>query len=269
MRYSPLLIGVALLAACSGSDDAAAPAAPAGESAAAAPASQGAPDAKSRNVSVDNDMMDFDYSYPAQAAAIPALKAMLESDLVERQETTRKGTLGEQEMAREDPEYPVRKHGFLTKWAVVTEIPGWLSLSAERWEYTGGAHGNPWFDALLWDKAANVKRMPMDLFISKRALDQAIAIAVCRQVDAQREEKRGEPINPDREGMFEHCFAPSDATVILGSSDRRKFDRIGVLVPPYLAGPYAEGSYEATVPVNDVVLAAVKPEYRQFFAVAR
>jgi len=268
MRYPALLIGVALLSACSQAQDDAAADAPASESAAAAePAGESA--AKARKVVQDNEMMNFEYSYPAQAAAIPGLKAMLESDIAAKQEATRQGTMGEQEMAKEDPSYPVRRHEHITSWAVVTDIPGWLSLSAERWEYTGGAHGNPWFEALLWDKVANVKRSPMDLFTSKRALDEAIAIAVCRQIDAQREKKRGEPINPDRQGSFEECVAPSDTTIILGSSDGKKFDRIGALIAPYLAGPYAEGSYEATVPVNRAVLDAIKPEYRQYFAEAR
>lgn len=266
MRYPALLIGVALLAACSSEKDEAAPASPASESAAAP---ENLAESKAREVSVDSDMMNFEYSYPAKAAAIPALKSLLESDIAEKQEAARKGTLGEQEMAKENPDYPVRKYEHTTAWAVVTDIPGWLSLSAERWEYTGGAHGNPWFDTLLWDKAANVKRMPIDLFTSKRALNEAIAIAVCRQIDAQREKKRGAPINPDRQGSFEECVAPSDTTIILGSSDGKKFDRIGALIAPYLAGPYVEGSYEATVPVNRVVLDAVKPEFRQYFAEAR
>jgi hypothetical protein len=40
-----------------------------------------------------------------------------------------------------------------------------------------------------------------------------------------------------------------------------------VLVAPYNAGPYAEGSYEVTVPVTPEILALVKAEYRDSFAV--
>ena len=53
--------------------------------------------------------------------------------------------------------------------------------------------------------------------------------------------------------------------MILGSSDRKRFNRIGLLVGPYAAGPYAEGSYDITLPVTPAVLKAVKPEFRAAF----
>ena len=55
-------------------------------------------------------------------------------------------------------------------------------------------------------------------------------------------------------------------TLILGSRNHKTFDRIGFLIAPYEAGPYAEGSYEVTLPVTPAVLAAVKPEWRGAFA---
>jgi hypothetical protein len=69
--------------------------------------------------------------------------------------------------------------------------------------------------------------------------------------------------------MFSECIDPTDSTIILGSSNRQGFDRIGVLVAPYEAGPYAEGTYEVTVPVTRAVMDAVKPVYRSAFAPAR
>ena len=55
--------------------------------------------------------------------------------------------------------------------------------------------------------------------------------------------------------------------MILGSSNRKTFTRIGILVAPYSAGPFAEGTYEVTVPVTPAIIAAVKPQYRASFAV--
>ena len=46
-------------------------------------------------------------------------------------------------------------------------------------------------------------------------------------------------------------------------------DRIGILIGPYEAGPYAEGGYEVTLPVTPAILAVVKPEYRASFAASR
>ena len=69
--------------------------------------------------------------------------------------------------------------------------------------------------------------------------------------------------------MFDQCIDPTASTVILGSSNKQQFDRIGILIAPYEAGPYAEGDYEITLPVTKAVLAAVKPQYRSVFALGR
>jgi hypothetical protein len=57
--------------------------------------------------------------------------------------------------------------------------------------------------------------------------------------------------------------------VLLGSSNKRRFNRIGLIASPYVAGSYAEGQYEVTLPVTPKVLAAVKPEYKAAFALGR
>lgn len=152
---------------------------------------------------------------------------------------------------------------------MVTETPAWLSLSSTISTYTGGAHGMYWFHTILWDKQAERQREPQELFISKQALAKAIQPEFCRQLDRQRAKKRGEPVKQGSDDPFAKCLDPTDYVVILGSSDGKAFDRIGVLVPPYEAGPYAEGSYEVTLPVTPAILAAVKPGFRSSFAAAR
>lgn len=206
----------------------------------------------------------FDYAYPAQAAAIPALKAWLDRDAT-------KARADIAELAIPDPKLsrPVMALGHSTAWQVVTDLPGWLSLSAQRWEFTGGAHGNPWTEALLWDKAAKRRRAATDLFTSKAAFSAAIRAPFCAALDRQRAEKRGAPVNRASGDMFDECIDPLESTVILGSADGRHFTRIGVLVDPYEAGPYAEGAYEVTLPVTPAVLRAVKPQWRGAFAMGR
>jgi hypothetical protein len=149
---------------------------------------------------------------------------------------------------------------------VVTDLPGWLSLTASRWEFTGGAHGNPWTEAMLWDKAAGARRAAADLFLSKAALSSAIRLPFCDRLDKERAKRREAPVNRNSGDMFDECIDPVESTVILGSADRQHFTRIGVLVDPYEAGPYAEGGYEVTLPVTPAVLKAVRPEYRSLFA---
>jgi len=147
-------------------------------------------------------------------------------------------------------------------------VPGWLSLSASTYSYTGGAHGMSWSSAMLWDRRAAVPRNPLDLFTSRAALSRAIRGPFCAALNRERAEKRGEPVKAGSTAMFDDCIDPVKQTVLLGSRSRRVFDRIGILVAPYEAGPYAEGSYEVTVPVTAAVLAAVRPEYRASFALA-
>ena len=47
------------------------------------------------------------------------------------------------------------------------------------------------------------------------------------------------------------------------------FDRVGLIADPYVAGSYAEGSYELTFPVTAELLAAVRPEYKAAFALGK
>ena len=68
---------------------------------------------------------------------------------------------------------------------------------------------------------------------------------------------------------FDKCLAPSEVTVLLGSGDKVHFTRIGLIADPYMAGSYAEGSYEVTLPVTPALIKAVRPEFRGAFAVGR
>jgi hypothetical protein len=266
------LIPALFLAACNQSEEAKSPepastaAAPAASPVAVASATAGA--GVARKVNEESDLYAFDYGYPAAAAAIPSLKAMLDADLdKQKRELTSEAEKAKADAAENDFPYRTYSRGF--DWQVVTETPGWLSLSSMVSTYTGGAHPNYWFDTILWDKAANKRRDPKDLFVSRQALAKAIQPEFCRQIDKQRAKKRGEPVKRDGDDPFAKCLDPTDYVVILGSSDRKMFDRIGVLVPPYEAGPYAEGEYEATIRVTPEILAVVKPEFRSSFAVAR
>jgi hypothetical protein len=269
----PLLAAACLTAGCSAKPDDAPDGTASEQAAEAAPTPPPAPSASTasavaRSESVSNDLYEFEYSYPAAAAAVPDLGKWLAGDLEkERRELIQNAQ--EQLAASKKDGFPFNPLGSWTAWKVVTDLPGWLSLSADVSSYEGGAHPNHGFTALLWDRQANLRRDPKDVFVSKEALSRAIRRDFCRAIDKQRAEKRGEPINPSSGNEFDTCIDPAASTVILGSSNGKAFDRIGVLVGPYEAGPYVEGDYEVTLPVNDAVLAAVKPEYRGTFVKAR
>ena len=111
--------------------------------------------------------------------------------------------------------------------------------------------------------------VPTSLFASRGALAEAIRASFCKALDRERAKRRGGRVNPASEDPFDQCVDPTASTILLGSSNQQQFDRIGILIAPYEAGPYAEGDYEITLPVTKAVLMAVKPQYRSVFALGR
>lgn len=247
-------------AAPSSAPSAAAPAASASVAAVAAEAP-----APAHAIAEETPLYVLEYKYPAAAASIPAVRSWLDEDIArQRRELIAEGR--EDEDSARNAGFEYRKHGRWIEWKVVTNLAGWLSLSQDLSAFAGGAHPNSWFDARVWDRKAGKLLEPINMFTSKAALSEVIRRDFCTELDRQRRQKRGDA---DLGGMFNECVDPVASTVIVGSSDGRAFNRIGVLVPPYEAGPYAEGAYEVTLPVTDAVLATVRPEYRAAFAVKR
>lgn len=268
---APLLL--MLVAACSG-DNPEAPAAPVRSEAAAplvSPSETRAADTlpvAARKVRESNELYEFSYAYPAAAGVIPALKGWFDAD-IEKQRAALIGQARQEKEARVDGNFPYNPLGRWIEWKVVTDLPGYLRLSASVSTYEGGAHPNHFSDALIWDRQAGVRREPIDLFTSKQALSQSIRDDFCRALDRERSRRRGERVRRDSGNPFDECIDPVENTVILGSSHGKAFDRLGVLVAPYSAGPYAEGDYDVTLPVTEAVLAAVKPQFRPAFVVSR
>ena len=272
-RLSVSLIVVALLAACTSealpptatasatSPSASVAPAPGTIASASAVASGGG----ASKVEESTDLYEFEYSYPAEAGRIPALKAWLDGERDKaRKQLIEEATVGRAEAKESGFEYHAYALG--RAWEKVTETPRFLSLSAQIYDYSGGAHPNHGTDSLLFDKQAGTRLEPLDLFESKAAFDAVIRQPFCALLDKERAKRRGEPVVRDQ-GMFDDCIKPSEQTVIVGSSNGRTFDKVGVLVGPYAAGSYAEGNYEFTLPVTAALMKAVKPEYREAFSV--
>lgn len=220
------------------------------------------------SVSEETPLYHFEYAYPAAVRTIPALQAVLDAKRADARKSLKDEAVEGRKAAREG-DYEFTPYFHSTAWLVVTNLPGWLSLSAVSESFTGGAHGMRWASGLLWDKAAARQRGVTDLFISKAAFSAAIRKPFCDRLDAQRAERRGEPVNRASGDEFDACIDPADSTVLLGSADKAHFTRIGIEIDPYAAGPYAEGSYAITVPVTPAVINALRPEYRAAFAVGR
>ena len=212
----------------------------------------------------DEDSWSFGYSWPAQANAIAPLDAILRARK-DKVRAERRGYWEEAQTECPPDAASCMNHYYEEHWAVVTDLAQWLSLSSTVETYSGGAHGNQGFDALLWDKRAEKMREATELFQSERAFSDAVRADFCKALDKERAKRRD---NSGVEG-FDDCFDPTDAVIILGSSNAKAFDRIGFLIAPYLAGPYVEGDYEVTLPITAMLLSKVKAEFRDSFVVAK
>lgn len=222
------------------------------------------PAAKASVTKVETPDYNFTYSYPAQAAAIAPLAAWLDQD----REDLRKSLISDTAEARKDAKqsgYEYRAYDSATEWKLVTETPRLLSLSADIYSFTGGAHGSPGFTSVVWDKTGAKRLEPDALFTSKAALQSVLGTPFCKAIDAERVKRRGGAVQRS-DDPFNGCPKVEEATLILGSTNRQAIDRVGLLVGPYVAGPYAEGSYEMTLPVTAQLIATVRPDYRDAFA---
>lgn len=218
-----------------------------------------------RSVSEQTDDFLFEYAYPAEAGRIPELAQLLDDKLEERRTELATESASARRGAREQG-FPYNKHSYTAQWKVVADLPGWLSLSNEIATYTGGAHGNYTISSLVWSKEQTRAFDAKDLFSSPAALEEAYGKNFCDGLNAERAKRRGAPVAEGSEELFDNCPGIEELEVLVGSSNRRTFNRLTLYAGPYVAGPYAEGAYEVNIPVTRAVLAAVKPEYQEAFS---
>lgn len=266
MKNSSLAAVLLALSACSGeSGPSPSPAADEAQPPTdAAPVAPPAVKAKARAVEEKNELLEFTYGWPGEAAAIAALNARLESEL-ERDRAEALGMAHEDRAAR-PPEAPFHGHYLAKEWKSYGDTPRLLSLAAQVATFTGGAHGNTLFDSILWDRILDRAIEPADLFTDAAAAFAAIRGAYCAALDRERVEKRQEPLPLEGEDWLIGCPALAEQAIVPvdGDGDSR-FELLRVLIPPYEAGPYVEGTYEVDVPVTDPVRDLIKPDYRAAF----
>lgn len=220
-------------------------------------------------VSRDGAEREFSYGWPAQVSAQPELAAQFTADRDEK--LAREKTEWASALQECPPDaVSCRNRSYAMAWKLVADTPRYLSLSGDFSTYTGGAHGMYGLQSLVWDKQAKTAVDGLALFRSPAALDAALGPRLCAALNAERARRRGAPVDagaPDEFGTgFDACQKVENATVLVGSSNGRTFDRLGIWYGPYVAGAYAEGAYELNFPVDAAVRRAVKPEYAAAFA---
>lgn len=215
---------------------------------------------------------DFAYSWPAQVSAIEPLAALLAQ--ARDEELAKQKAEWEQsveEFADAEDGYQCItcvNRSYAKNWTVAVDTPRFLVAVAETYTYTGGAHGNTQFDAILWDREAErgngAAMRPVELFVDPVALENTAFGDYCQALlEAKRDKLE---IDISAMNKFEGCPSVSELVVVPTSSDGSVFDGIRFLAAPYVAGSFAEGPYEFAIPVTANILTAVKTAYREQFS---
>lgn len=250
---------LALLTACG-------EAPPAGNEAVAAPPVAASP-ARPFVAEEKNQLVEFRYAWSAEAAAVPGLVERFHVDMDRLKRELEAG-------AEEDRSFREREgiefHGHMA--AIDHQTAGQsgqlLSLLTERSSYTGGAHGAFTIGSILWDRSEAREIRPAELFAAPANMDRLLTQRWCDALNAAREQKRGQPAGEG--GIFDDCPSLDDIAIIPADSDgNRRFEKLLLMASPYVAGPWAEGSYEIELAVTSELVAGIREEYRGGFEVAQ
>lgn len=212
----------------------------------------------------------YEYAWPKQAVAIPALNKKLTAEMTRnRSDIIGWAKTAYADAKSNDGHFPEVGYESSWTWKFAGESARLLSLDGESYAFTGGAHGNPAAMALLWDRVLDREMTVARLF--RRAADYAaLRPGYCAGLEVERREKRGGTGKLETLPEFDRCPKLSDLVVgIIDKNGDGHFDAVRFTANPYLAGPYVEGMYVVDLPATRALIAKMKPEYRASFRAQR
>ncbi|NJC06107.1 hypothetical protein GGQ97_001900 [Sphingomonas kaistensis] len=214
-------------------------------------------------ITSDTSDLDFTYAWPAEAEAIPALSRRFRADAgVRRTEMLRMAAAEKAFRTKEKMDWNGLQ--FSRKWETAGQSRQLLSLVSTTSAYTGGAHPNTNTKSLLWDRRSG-REIGLDaLLLTGKSWDGAIRQPFCILLNRERAKRRGEPIT--RKDWPSQCPALKELSLVLADRDKDgRFDHVDVTADAYVAGPYAEGAYEISLPLTATMLTRLRPAYRAGF----
>lgn len=257
---APIALAI-ILAACSKQ-------APQKTSEAEAPVSAAKPSAPAAKPFVfdeENDLIDYHFSWSAEAAAVPQLVARFRSEM-DKGKAELLANAKADKAEREQQGFPFTGYTSSVEYETAGASGRLLSLRQDFGSYTGGAHGITATKGLLWDRWAAKEIKVADLFAAAANMDRLLTQPWCDALNKEREEKREEPVGGS--GMFDECPNLSEISVIPTDKDGNgKFERLLLVADPYVAGPYVEGSYEIELPVTGELVVTMRSDFRENFEV--
>ena len=209
-----------------------------------------------------SDAAEVSLKLPAALARQPDLHARIYAEDVASLRQFSEGAANERaELGGEGG--PTQPYERTIEWSMGADTSKLLSVWSLQAEYTGGAHGNSSFNAVLWDKA--LKRLIAPTALFNPGVDAAMDKALCDALTAEKKrrlEATYQPPGPDT------WSCPKWRTVsftLSPSTEPGKAAGLTFLIAPYVAGAYAEGDYRITVP-HSAFAGFLKPAYADEFA---
>ena len=254
---------VAALAACNRDrkgEQAPAAADNAANAAATAPAAPAAP----MNYESDTPYAEVKLTLPPEIARYPELHARLyASDVNDLTQFNEGAQADHTEEGQDMPAYTRE-----ITWSQAGATPRLVSMRKLSFEFTGGAHPNTAFGALLWDVAGKREVTAAHLFrpgADLSALDRALCDAINQAKRARVPDAPRITLQGARDVVGQCPRAARTPFVLAGSDVAGKAGGLAFLIGPYQVGPYAEGSYEIVVP-QSAFAALLAPEWAGEFA---
>ncbi|WP_336959142.1 DUF4163 domain-containing protein [Sphingobium aquiterrae] len=226
------------------------------------------PPAKPFKVEEKTGLLEFSYAWPSEAAAVPAIAARLRGEM-DRSKGDALKLAGEDRKSAQANGFPFHAHSLQTAWESHAATPRLLSLLGQSYVYTGGAHGMTGYTPLLWDRKTGQEVALATMLTSPGALKQASGKRFCAALDAARAEKRGAPVVRSGQDDFTACPDMMRQAIVPESKNGKSIDSLTIVIGPYEAGPYSEGSYDIPLPVDAAMLRAIKSDYREAFGAAK
>lgn len=205
----------------------------------------------------ESPALRFRWSLAPEAALEPALVTQMRTEaLADRQKTIREADEAFQQAKSGGRPYQTE---WLARWKLQAETDQLLSFSTRQYSFTGGAHGNVWLRAVIWDRGAGRRISFGELFSDEKAVMALLKPAFCKALDAERKDRRGGQLG----GSFADCLDPAAYPIV--PEGEGEITSFRVLVPPYEAGPWSEGVYEISLPIS-LIRPFLLPRYAPAFA---
>lgn len=206
----------------------------------------------------DSKALNFRWQASPQVALEPLLLADLRLE-AENMRTAADREASDDMNRADEGVVPFRQHELRLDWAAEAETDRLLVLSGTIYQYTGGAHGMTGFTSAFFDRTSRKRINFNDLFNDAPATLKVLEKDWCTGLQQERDDRRR---GLEVSDLFQDCPTLSEQVIV--PQGEGKITNLMVLVEPYVAGPYSEGTYKVYLPLPDVQK-HVKSKYQSAF----